>query len=162
MTQPLPFNFPDAKPPCLVPTDKLSPYNAQATLHFQNALWSLLLPITVHGRVADIWRSYITMRLCKEFGIRVIFTPPMVVQVRNSHDYLADFDSEDDLYKRSSMLIRQLFEWTPTTKTLPGMMEELWIYLFDRGYIMFQDIGLLQNWLDALISIGYQFPRLSQ
>jgi hypothetical protein len=33
---------------------------------------SLLLPITVHGRVADIWRSYITMRLGRELGMKLV------------------------------------------------------------------------------------------
>ena len=33
----------------------MMPYNAQATLHAYEALWGLLLPCTVHGRVTDIW-----------------------------------------------------------------------------------------------------------
>ena len=32
-----------------------SPYNAQATLHEYSAMWGMLLPVTVHGRVSDIW-----------------------------------------------------------------------------------------------------------
>lgn len=71
---------------------------------------------------------------------------------------LADFDSEDDLYKKSSMLVSQLLEWQPTTNTLPGMMEELWVYLYERGYIMIQDVYLLQKWIDALGTVGYMFP----
>ena len=40
----------------VTPTGSYAPYNAQATLHLYPALWSLLLPMTVHGRVSDIWR----------------------------------------------------------------------------------------------------------
>ena len=107
LIQPLPFSFPQQGLPCLVPSNRLSPYNAQATLHFYSALWSLLLPMTVHGRVADIWRSYIAMRLGREIGMRLLFSRPVVVQLRNSHDYMADFDSEDDLYKKSSTLVSE-------------------------------------------------------
>jgi hypothetical protein len=39
-----------------VPRGSYAPYNAQATLHLYTALWSLLLPVTIHGRVSDIWR----------------------------------------------------------------------------------------------------------
>lgn len=162
LTQPLPFSFPrdGSFSFCMVPENKLSPYNAQATLHYSNMLWSLLLPITVHGRVADIWRSYIAMRLARELGLKLIFSRPLVSQYRNSHDYIADFDSEDDLYKRSSTLINQLFEWKPSTKSLPGMIEELWVYLYERGYIMLQDVSLVQVWINALTSVGYRFPDL--
>jgi hypothetical protein len=41
LTQPLPFSFPRDGPFsfCMVPEDKLSPYNAQATLHYSSMLW---------------------------------------------------------------------------------------------------------------------------
>ena len=41
-----------------VPQTQVTPYNAQATLHFYNSFWALYLPVTVAGRVSDIWRSY--------------------------------------------------------------------------------------------------------
>lgn len=162
VVQPLPFSFKEVMMPCVVPNDRLAPYNAQATLFYYNTLWSLILPITVHGRVADIWRSYITMRLCRELGIQLVFSPPMVAQFRNAHDYLADFDAEDDLYKRSGTLLKQLTEWQASSTTLPGMMEELWVYLYERDYIMLQDVLLLQQWIEALTIIGYNFPAPTQ
>ena len=30
---------------------------------FQESFWGLLLPVTVHGRVSDIWRAYLTQKL---------------------------------------------------------------------------------------------------
>lgn len=158
LVQPLPFSFKESMKPCLVPSDRLAPYNAQATLFYYNTLWSLILPTTVHGRVADIWRSYITMRLCRELDIHLVFSPPMVIQIRNAHDYLADFDAEDDLYKRSGTLVKQLSSWQPSTTTLPGMIEELWIYLYERDYFGLDDVILLQKWIEALMIIGYEFP----
>jgi len=43
--------------------------------------------------------------------MRLAFTPPMVAQFRNSHNYLADFDSEEPLYKRSMKIVEQLNSW---------------------------------------------------
>ena len=60
LTMPLPFDFPRRgnTSPLMVPIGSYAPYNAQATLHKYSSLWSLLLPVTVHGRVSDIWRGY--------------------------------------------------------------------------------------------------------
>jgi hypothetical protein len=60
LTQPLPFDFPirGGSKSLLVPLGSYAPYNAQATMHLYSSLWSLLLPVTVHGRVSDIWRGY--------------------------------------------------------------------------------------------------------
>ena len=45
-----------------IPPFVFTPFNAQAVLFDRSALWGLLLPVTVHGRVTDIWRSYFTTR----------------------------------------------------------------------------------------------------
>lgn len=56
-------------------------YNAQATLHMYSALWSLMLPVTVHGRVSDIWRGYVAQKIMGLLGLRLVFSPSMVKQV---------------------------------------------------------------------------------
>ena len=60
----------------------MMPYNAQATLHSSDAIWGLLLPCTVHGRVTDIWRAYFTQRLLWDCGFRIAFSAPWVTQYR--------------------------------------------------------------------------------
>ena len=65
----------------------------QATLHFPEAFWGMLLPVTVHGRVSDIWRSYFTQALLPSVGAVVAFAPAWVEQVRaeirEAHFYLS-------------------------------------------------------------------------
>jgi hypothetical protein len=46
--------------------------------------------MTVHGRVSDIWRSYVSQRLLWDVGCVVAFAPPMVDQFRSPHNYLGD------------------------------------------------------------------------
>jgi hypothetical protein len=41
----------------------MAPFNAQATMLSRRALSIAFLPSTVHGRVSDIWRSYIMQYL---------------------------------------------------------------------------------------------------
>lgn len=56
-------------------------YLVQATLHFPVAFWGMLLPVTVHGRVSDIWRSYFTQVLLPAAGAVASFAPAWVEQV---------------------------------------------------------------------------------
>jgi hypothetical protein len=50
-------------PRVALPLGTYTPYNAQATVHLSPSFFALLLPFTVHGRVSDIWRSYIAQTL---------------------------------------------------------------------------------------------------
>ena len=98
-----------SRPVLRVPSNTMTPYNAQATIFFQSGFWSLYLPITVVGRVSDIWRSYFAQALFKKIGVEFGFLPrPVVVQDRNPHSYLADFDAEIPLYEKSSVLVTYL------------------------------------------------------
>ena len=64
-----------ARPILRIPNNVVTPYNAQVTLHFYPAFWALFLPVTVAGRVSDIWRSYIAQALFKHLGLSLGFLP---------------------------------------------------------------------------------------
>jgi hypothetical protein len=166
LTQRLPFSF---EVPhhlrgrtVVLPQGTFSPLNAQATMFLQPALWSLLLPITVHGRVSDIWRSYFAQRLLWDIGLAVGFISPRVVQERNPHNFLADMDAEHDLYMRSLAMVQFLREWKGRSPSLPDRMEELAIALYERGYWEIRDVELMQQWIIALWRAGYHFPPVIQ
>ena len=59
--------------PLVIPPRTFVPYNAQATLHVDVGLWATLLPLSVHGRVSDIWRGYIAQRLFWDVGLSLAF-----------------------------------------------------------------------------------------
>ena len=55
------------------------------------------------------------------------------------------------------MMLRDILDVNPTSMrpiSRSGMMEELWVFLYEHGYIMIQDVYLLQKWIDALVAIG--------
>jgi hypothetical protein len=148
-----------------IPENVATPYNAQATLHFYDAFWALYLPVTVAGRVSDIWRSYFTQALFPLLGLSIGFLPrPLVVQDRNPHSYTADFEAELALYLKSHTLAKFITNSSETKldeyKTVPQAMEALWIDLYQRGYIELEDVINLQKWLQTLCDIGYRFPSL--
>jgi len=139
----------------------MMPYNAQATLHAHRALWSLLLPCTVHGRVTDIWRSYFAQRLLWDIGLRIAFTTPWVTQYRNAHNYLADFNSEIPLYQQAGALVSALLEWQPRARSIPGRLEELYILMYEMAILGHNDVLLVQAWISDMLRLGYAFPALS-
>ena len=161
--QPFLFKRTNETRPLIIPTNTLTPYNAQATLHFKSSFWALLLPITVHGRVSDIWRSYITQRLFWDCDLRLGFTArPLVVHDRTHHSNLGDFKSEQDLYTKSERLVKFLGKWKGNAATLVGRIEQLWIALYEHQFIEVEDVTLVQHWLRSLLEAGYKFPDLKQ
>jgi len=148
----------------VVPTEAFTPYNAQATLHFQSAFWGMLLPVTVHGRVSDIWRSYFTQALLPLTDSVVAFSPSWVHQFRNPHNYLADFQAELPLYERSGALVEflelfrneSIFAGKNGTD-LPSLIEDLVISMYEHGIVERKDVKLTQAWVMDLYSIGYTF-----
>ncbi|KAH8054834.1 hypothetical protein JL722_8785 [Aureococcus anophagefferens] len=104
---PLPFDFPSSHGRGVVlDGGAVCPFNAQATLFDRAAFWALLLPASVHGRVADIWRGFVAQRVLRAAGLRLAFLPPGVTQLRNDHDALADYMSERPLYEKADAVVR--------------------------------------------------------
>lgn len=162
LTRELPFSYAPNAPAVLLPKWVLTPYNAQATVHTAGALWGVLLPITVPGRVSDIWRGYAAQRLFWDLDLSVAYTPAKVFQDRNVHNYLADLQSEQDLYLKAGTLVDFLREWTcPAERpSVPACMETLWIELYERDYLQEADVQLVQAWLAELIQIpSFAFPE---
>lgn len=149
-----------------IPPHTLTPYNAQATLFFQSGFWSLYLPVTVAGRVSDIWRSYFSQALFKRIGVDLGFLPrPVVVQDRNPHSHEADFNAEIPLYIKSSALISHLLKDyvlndNHTAVSFVEILESLWVDMFERNYIEKGDVENMQQWIDLLLKLGYQFPSM--
>lgn len=157
LTRKLPLNFDDGKR-VVVPAGTYSSYNAQATIH--NALWGTLLPISVHGRVSDIWRSYIMQRLMHDVGYMIGFVSPFVKQVRNSHNYQGDYMSERPLYEKTEALIQVLSKWVAKSDKFEERFVELFVELYERDFIGVKDVHLAHKWIRTLKQMNYKFPTI--
>lgn len=121
-----------------------SPLNAQASIFFPDSYFTLFLPYTVHGRVSDIWRGYIAQTLISNLNGKIIISSPLVIQKRNSHNYLADFISEKNLYEQSSKIIDVLKNLLVEKKNLN--IEDIYISLYERGFIDISDVHAAVTW----------------
>ena len=123
-----------AAPSVALPLITYTPFNAQATIIMPGAFFAMLLPYTVHGRVSDIWRSYIMETLITYYSLDstadykktiktaktgqstsaasadpcITFTAPHIYHDRNSHNYQLDFNSELPLYMQAESLVSWL------------------------------------------------------
>lgn len=154
-------------PLLVVPQGSLAPWNAQATLFAQaTSLWGLLLPISVHGRVSDIWRSYIVGCLFQQVGLCVSFSAPAnVVHERNSHQSLKDFNAEIPLYQQAGALtdfLRKRQSMFTSSRRFDERIIELWDVLYQYGILQKSDVQLVHLWLGTLKGGGYNFPILDQ
>ena len=152
----------EQKPTLVLSHRVYTPLNAQATLHFRSAFIAMYLPTTVHGRVSDIWRSYIAQALLSLKGLHVGFLPrPLVDQDRNAHSYLADLQSEIPLYLRAGTVVNFLDVWRQEkiklgedkTRSVEDLLEELYIELYERDIVQINDVYSIQRWIAALASI---------
>lgn len=161
MTRRLPITFTKSNTIVIPPRGTFTPWNAQSVLIFKPAFFGMLLPITVTGRVSDIWRSYITTRLMWETEYVVGYSSPVVTQWRNPHSYQKDMEDEDDLYHKADLMLATLANWSSTEHaTLDTAYLNLVAVLVKLGILKQADLLLASAWVADLKGIGYQWPAI--
>jgi len=150
LTQPLPITF-ETKRVVAIDRSLMVPFNAQATLWTHKAFYCMYLPLGIHGRVADIWRSYICQALFRTFGGALGFVSPNVNQFRNAHDLMRDFQSELQLYLQTEALVGFLKEWSPAhnSSNTEGL-GELYKELYSRGFVEHSCVVGAMAWIADL------------
>lgn len=124
---------------CQIERDSIAPFNAQATMIFKEAFSTMLLPVTVHGRVSDIWRAYIAQKV---LHCSLVFSYPWVTQIRNSHNYLADFEAEIPLYLQASAFVKYLLGKKEKYSTIVDAITDA----YEHGILESQDVDLAFAW----------------
>ena len=102
-----PFDF-QAGPSVLLPRGAWCPFNSQSTWWFPVAYPLMYLPSFCSFRMTDIWRSFIAQRCLWELDLGIVFHGPEVVQERNEHDLMRDFNDEVPGYLRNRELAVRL------------------------------------------------------
>ncbi|VDI74128.1 Hypothetical predicted protein [Mytilus galloprovincialis] len=138
-THDFPFNF-TAERNIVLPKNKYAPFNAQATMWFPHAFMYMALPLSVNGRVSDIWRSYIADFFFHKTGLSLVFAKPYVNHQRTAHKIIADFNGESSLYEKSLQLVDLLSNSSYNT------MKEAYESLYQRNFIDDKDLSFIIAW----------------
>ena len=90
--------FFDSKCPVVLNTGTVSPFNSQNTAFIKPLFPLLYLPASVSFRSTDIIRGLVAQPILWSAGYSLGFTGATVVQNRNEHNHLSDFESEIPCY----------------------------------------------------------------
>ena len=151
LTQHLPQNFENDIP--IVLTDgTVCPFNSQATWWNTKYACLMYFPSKISWRVADIWRSYITTRILQANSASVVFTGPLVTQIRNSHDLLLDFKEEINCYLQAGDIWECLskIDTLLLTGNLSTAVMNVYEILVKANFIPVEELPILKAWLNDI------------
>jgi hypothetical protein len=100
MLLPLPQSFRTDVRVALGP-NSWSPFNSQNTTWWRDAFPLLYLPAYCSFRMTDIWRSFVVQRIAWENGWSVLFHEATLLQQRNQHNLMTDFEEEIPGYRHN-------------------------------------------------------------
>jgi hypothetical protein len=78
----------------------------------------------------------------------------------NNRDFLRSYSKEYQLYLIVNILVNELSQFRFNTKTIPGMLEEIYIYLYEIGLFQKAEVTAVQSWIKQLIGMKYRFPTV--
>lgn len=98
----------EANPSVLLRPGQWCPFNTQSTWWWPEAYPLMYVPVHCPFRMCDIWRSFVAQRCLWAMGYGVLFHAPEVVQERNDHRLMDDFEDEISGYLQNESMVRLL------------------------------------------------------
>ncbi len=138
------------KPPIVLDIGTISPFNSQNTSFRKEVFPLLYLPSFVTFRFTDILRGLIAQPILWAHGLRLGFTGASVVQERNYHNLLDDFESEIPCYLLLDRIIDIVRGAVRGKGSIENDLFEAYRALHGNSIVVKQELELLEAWLDEL------------
>jgi hypothetical protein len=132
------------------------PFNSQNTI-FKKELFPLLyLPAFVTFRFTDILRGLIAQPILWERGYRLAFGPATVLQKRNPHNYLRDFESEVPVYLEGQHATEISIETIKKNRgrSTTELLLAIYTELEAKKITTRDETDLLRTWIHDLNELG--------
>lgn len=142
--------------PLVLDRGTLSPINSQNTLFKKEFFPLLYLPAYVNFRFTDILRGFIAQPILWEYGYRIGFATSTVVQERNEHDYLDDFESEIPVFLHAHKVPQLISRKISKRKSVSENILIAYKELLKHGIVEKAEIKLLEAWVADLGKLGIQ------
>ncbi|MBJ6108293.1 DUF288 domain-containing protein [Hymenobacter sp. BT523] len=139
--------FFDKRAPIVLPEGTLCPFNSQNTAVRQELFPLLYLPAYVTFRFTDILRGLVAQPIMWAHGYRLGFTEATVLQERNPHDYVKDFESEIPCYLHPNRVIAAVKRAIDPANTVSENLRRAYAELATENIVTAQEIELLELWL---------------
>ena len=146
-----PFNF-NTAPSIYLPSGVWCPFNSQSTWWWPFAFPLLYLPSYCSFRMTDIWRSFVAQRCMWELGLGVVFHAPEVVQDRNPHLLMRDFNDEIPGYQQNRSIVSTLEELTlaPGPGKVAENLRTCYEALISKKVFPIAELSLVDLWIEGL------------
>ncbi|KAJ8755559.1 hypothetical protein K2173_022138 [Erythroxylum novogranatense] len=152
------IRFDEHAPKVALPQGLMVPMNSFNTIYHSSAFWGLMLPVSVSTMASDVLRGYWAQRLLWEIGGYIVVYPPTMHRYDRIEAY--PFSEEKDLHVNVGRLIKFLVAWRSNKHRLFEKILELSFAMAEEGFWTEQDVKFTAAWLQDLLAVGYQQPRL--
>ncbi len=129
------------------------PFNTQNTWFWPDAYPLLYIPSHCSFRMCDIWKGLVAQRCLWEAGKGVIFHAPDVVQERNIHNLINDFECEIPGYLQNAR-IAELLEDVALSGTMGNCLHRCYEALVMAGIFPGEEMRLVESWLEDMENIA--------
>jgi hypothetical protein len=153
MDRPLMFG---SRPSIWLAPGSWCPFNSQSTWWWPHTYPLMYLPSHASFRVTDIWRSFVAQRCLWELGDGLVFHAPEVVQQRNPHDLLMDFEREVPGYLHNQRITDALADLNlvPGEGAVGDNLIRCYEALVAGGYLPAAELDGVRAWLADLESFA--------
>jgi hypothetical protein len=145
--------FFDKRSPIVLPEGTLCPFNSQNTLVRRELFPLLYLPAYVTFRFTDILRGLVAQPIMWAHGYRLGFTQATVLQVRNPHDYVKDFESEIPCYLHPNRVIAAVQRAIQPGHSVSDDLRAVYDELAKENIVTAAEVELLDLWLADLAAL---------
>lgn len=139
--------FFEKRPPIVLPEGTLCPFNSQNTAVRRELFPLLYLPAYVTFRFTDILRGLVAQPILWAHGYRLGFTAATVLQERNPHDYVKDFESEIPCYLHPNRVVAAVTRAVGPGHTVSENLRRAYAELAKENIVSTQEVELLDLWL---------------
>lgn len=147
LTDNTPCYFDQDKEPLVLQSGCVCPFNTQNTAYRRELFELLYLPTTVSFRFTDILKGLIAQPLMWNENFLLGFTNATVLQERNVHDYMKDFESEIPCYLYSEKVVNIAKSVVKPGIALKHNLYNVYNALCDAGITQSTEMDNLDAWL---------------
>lgn len=141
---PIYFNTRD---PLVLSKGLCCPFNSQNTYFNEVAFPLLYLPSTVTFRYTDILRGLIAQPILWASNLLVAFGSSTVIQKRNFHDYLTDFESEIPCYLHPETVLKIALSSVSESNSISNNLYAVYKNLCAEEIVTHEELTRLESWL---------------
>lgn len=94
-----------------------------------------------------------------DVGLQIAFAGPYVT--KQKYTQYQQLGSVQNAHLKIDKLVEFLTDWSSNETSVFKRAEQLYIDLYERDYIEFADVHLIQLWFQELCEYDYIFPRVT-